>query len=663
MTWTPPSNAVEAGVSPASAPASPPAPASVAWSPPADAVAVDANANQDNPDNTEVAAGPNVGPRNITSKAGTFKYDPSKDVVSKFLGNVEAGAVKSFAGIAQTAADTLGLGDLGTRIKGFSDIASATLTQGQDHGGIAQSVGQMLPYVLGGEAAGIAKGGGMLARAAASAASGAIAGGTTLQDGDNSGDRNWSRLKDAGAGAMIGAATGLSSDVAGTMVTKLANSKTLTKVFDSIKGTIDDWKPSAAEVNGSLRSHFDNLTSQYDQRMKRFSGLVASLGGVPSEGIVPQVKAATATLGKIAKSDPAKGFLSEVVTTLQHVMPQPGRDAMQSIPMGGGAVLAKDAPEALKASLRKAGLQIDDTPPKPGDAGQIAQLSQHIDDFLEKHGGNVSSQASIALRDVKGSLDMALDGVKQSNPAVARVWNGIKTGYLDVIKPLNQGTLKGLLNSDPQVQTDTLTNMFKNGDTNAAATLASMVSPKAKDQVVQTAIHQGVAQSFDKVTNHIDGSKFSAYFNDPNVKNTLKPFLTDSNSGMLKGVQNLLRADAHAKPGKGFFGSNPGSFAASFGLFEGIKKIAEGEPFMGAKTIGASILGAAGVKLLTHSVDKLIETVPGRNFFNAAGTVNPDSPQWTKLVDQWRPRLTAVLGTIWAQEYGKQGQTQSPPGP
>jgi hypothetical protein len=648
--WSPPTDAVEAASS---------TPTSPVWSPPADAVAVTAPAPQstsDNPDNAKFAAA--VGPQSMGGKAGMFKYNPKGNKVDQFAGNVAAGVVKSVAGIAQAGADLFGASDLGSQIKNFSDTASASLTQGQDHGGIGQALGQALPYVLGGEGLAIPKVGGALAKMAVRGASGALAGGSTLQDGTTSGERNSSRLDSAGWGATIGAALGVGGDVAGGLVTKVANSKALTKVLNSLQDTIEDWKPDASEVVKDLRSHFNNLTTQYDLRMKRFSTLVAASGGVPSEGIVPQVKSAQDLLGKIADSDPAKGMLQKTVTTLQHVMPTPGRDAMKSIPMGSGTVLAKDAPPTLRASLVRSGMQLDDSAPKPGDGGQIAQLSSNIGEFLDKQGANVSSQASIALRDVKGSLDDALDGVKEANPAAKRVWDGIDSGYIQPTKPLKGSSLSGLFSGDPITQSKAIQGLFQTGDAKAATTLAGMISPKAKDQVVQTAVHEAIAQSFDKATAHIDASKFSAFFNDPNVTNTLKPFLTSANQQQLKGVQNFIKADAHASPGKGFFGKNAGSVAVGFGMFDGIRTAIE-DPMKGAAIIGSSLAAAAGMKAITYGVDKLVETVPGRNFFNAASHVTPDSPQWTKLLDAWRPKLTGLLGTIWAQEQG-QGQGQSP---
>jgi hypothetical protein len=302
----------------------------------------------------------------------------------------------------------------------------------------------------------------------------------------------------------------------------------------------------------------------------------------------------------------------------------------------------------LIAQLERKGFQIT-AHSTPGDIGQMTQLSENIDAFLKSLGATATSQASIALRTIKDKLDTATNGVLSEHPSANGIWKAIKSYYIDPVAPLKGGLLADVLSADPEKQVRAITGLLQSGSSELGEALAKMMPVGAKDSVVRIALHQGIAGAFDKATNTVDASRFAAYFKNPDVAKPLKAFLTPENEKLLKGAMNLVKYDAHAAPGKGFFGSQAGSWASGIGLFEGFKSLFSDHPEKFAESLGA----VAAMKVFTKGVNWFMTSVPGRNFLNATADLKPETPEYARVVSQWMPRLARALTAEFSQTNGQ----------
>ncbi len=572
--------------------------------------------------------------------------------LNKFLQSADAGVVRSVGGAIQAAADGLNAigikNNIGQLVGQKTDRMADAISPPKDRNSLGESVGTAVPYLLGGEFGTAAKGTSFLTRLASRGAMGAVYGAGQEEKGSTPEERNANRVSDAKTGALVNAALGVPADVAGRLGAQIINSHSLNRAFSGILQTIGDWKPDASEVAKNVATRFNALNDQYQIRMKRFDSLVGSLGGVPMDKVAEPVKAARKLLPTITDNDPAKLMLSKVVNALDTFSPKEGKDFDKVMEQFGG----KLPPPKVIAQLEKAGAQINPII-KSAPGGVVGQLSENIDSFLKKQKGDVQSEGTIALTDIKKQLDSSLGDILDQHPAAARVWNGIKSQFIDPTEPLKSGSLVNLLSNDPEKQIESVLGTVKHGDDKSARMLSSMLSPGAKQNVVKTVMHDAVTDSFDPSSAHIDASKFQKYFGDPNVKANLKHFMSPQEQETFQGVQNFIRADAHAKPGKGFFGAHAGSWATSIGIFDAIKKTMGGLAVghLNVMPIAEALGAAAGVRVLTHGVDVLQNSILGKNFFNAASKIEPGTPKWDALINQWYPRLTRVLGLAFSQDY------------
>jgi hypothetical protein len=569
--------------------------------------------------------------------------------LEKFVGNVDAGIVKSVGGMVQTASDAINkLGirnNIGAIIGNKTNQIANVFGSKDGNGGLGQSIGQMVPYMLGGEIGAAAKGATFAAKFAARGAVGAVAGATSLKDEPTAQGREADDLDSAVEGFGVGGGLGAAGDVVGKGVGQLKNSKALDRAFNSIVASINEWKPDASEVAKDVGSRFNAMNAQYQIRMKRFDGLVNSIGGVDLKNAVEPVMFGQKILPKITNDDPGKGMLAKVVNVLQQFSPEKGKDYDSVMKQFGTQGLNP----TLKAQLEKQGLQIDPVV-KPAPGGVVAQLSENIDSFLKKQKGNVTSQASIALSDIKKGLDSGLNSALDQSPAARRVWNGIQNEFMKPIEPLKSGMLVNLLSQDPELQRQSIGNVLKNGDEATNEGLAKMLSPDSKKQVVNMAMHDAVAESYDDNASHINAAKFQKKIN--GVKDNLAKYMTPEDKRQFYGMMNFIRADAHAKPGKGIFGRNSGTWATNMGIFDAVKDTLGGFAMghINLLPIGKALGAAAGVRVLTHGIDVLANSVVGKNFFNAASEVKPEGGAWDQLLTKWMPRLTRTLTLAFVQD-------------
>ena len=599
-----------------------------------------------------------------------------RDPVSQFMDQGVAGLIKGIGGIVQSGADLMDAtvlpNNLGSKVGNLTEALADAITQGDGNpsgisGKIAQTIGQSVPFLLGGgEASAAEKGAGLLASLAKGAKGGLIAGATNLEQGGTAQERNQGREQDALTGAILGGPLGMTSQAAGKFATRLVNSKQLSKAISKILDTINEDKPDVTAVAKDVGGKFTQATKTAQSWLGQLDKMVADRGNVdltPLDGVVGQIKKLTRNT---AKQTPATSLLSSVGNVLQQATNTKGPDYDAVLEALGNQTNPAIQKKALEAAQQK-GFKVFKKPDNLPFSHAVA-LSQQIGLQLDKMKDDLISPAGRLLTTAKNQIDNQLDEALAGTSNGQRIWEGVQKNYFEPTLPLRSGFLQGLLSPDPALQVESVRSLLQSGDADLAKTLSQQIGPTGQKQVVRLALNDALINSFDKKANTVNAATFDSYFKDPATKKVLEQFSSPQDEKLIKGFHNFVATDAHTRPGTGMFGTHTGELATSFGMFDAMKQaidsLGKGHLLLAVKPIVAALGANAAMRATMSVTNGLLDSIAGRNFFNAMADVTPGTPKAMALIQKWRPRLTQALIVSLGQQaqgHGASGGGQQPP--